>query len=57
MDQERIIIDLLKDDDNQAILDLSHRCPQDGVIKGYPDRSPHFQRILYSIQYHFLAVL
>ena len=48
----------MKDDDNQAILDLSHRCPQDGVIKGYPDRSPRFQRIHKQISeksYHMVA--
>ncbi len=41
----KVVIDLMTDDDNEAILNLSHRCPQDGVIAGYPDRSPNFQKI------------
>lgn len=58
MSKEKIIIDLLTHADNQAILDLSHRCPQDGVIKGYPDRSPDFRRIhqqLSKKSYHMVA--
>jgi len=38
-------IDFAEEKDNQAILSLSHRCPQHGVISGYPDRSPVFARI------------
>ncbi len=58
MATERIIIDQLTDADNEAILDLSHRCPQDGVIGGYPDRSPEFRRIHQQISkksYHMVA--
>ncbi len=58
MEKQRIIIDFLKETDNEAILELSHRCPQDGVIGGYPDRSPHFNRIhqqLSKKSYHMVA--
>ncbi len=58
MGDQRIVIDLMNDEDNQAILDLSHRCPQKGVIEGYPDRSPEFRRIhqqISSKSYHMVA--
>ncbi len=58
MKKEPVVIDLLKEDDNEAILDLSHRCPQHGIISGYPDRSPHFNRIhkqLSDKSYHMVA--
>jgi len=58
MTKEKVSIDLLTDDDNEAILRLSHQCPQDGVIKGYPDRSPVFRRIHKQISdksYHMVA--
>lgn len=45
MEKGRIKIDFLKDSDNEAILDLSHRCIQKGMISGYPDRTPFFSRI------------
>ncbi len=45
MDRHQVQINFLKDEDNEAILDLSCRCPQHGVISGYPDRSPVFNRI------------
>ncbi len=50
--------DLLTDEDNAAILELSHRCPQDGDIEAYPDRSPDFRRIhrqLSDKSYHIVA--
>ena len=58
MDKERVIIDQMTDEDNEAVLDLSHRCPQKGVIEGYPDRSPVFRRIHQQISkksYHMVA--
>ncbi len=58
MTNEKIIIDLMTDADNEEILNLSHRCPQDGVIAGYPDRSPEFRRIHQQISrksYHMVA--
>jgi hypothetical protein len=58
MSKEKITLDLLTDADNEAILTLSHQCPQDGVIKGYPDRSPTFSRIhqqLSKKSYHIVA--
>lgn len=58
MATDKIVIDLMTDDDNDAILDLSHRCPQNGVIAGYPDRSPVFRRIHQQISpksYHIVA--
>lgn len=58
MSQEKIIVDLMEESDNKAILELSHRCPQHGVISGYPDRSPEFRRIHQQISkksYHFVA--
>ena len=58
MSKERVILDLLTDSDNDAILKLSHQCPQDGVIKGYPDRSPEFRKIHKQISvksYHIVA--
>ena len=58
MSQEKVVIDLMQDSDNQAILELSHRCPQDGVIEGYPDRAPEFRKIHQQISeksYHFVA--
>jgi GNAT superfamily N-acetyltransferase len=58
MTKDKITIDLLTDADNDSILTLSHQCPQDGVIKGYPDRSPVFRRIhqqLSKKSYHIVA--
>lgn len=58
MSSERIVIDLMNDEDNEAILKLSHQCPQDGVIAGYPDRSPEFRKIHQLISkksYHMVA--
>ena len=58
MSKEKVVIDLMSDADNEAILALSHRCPQDGVIGGYPDRSPEFRRIhqqLSKKSYHMVA--
>jgi predicted N-acetyltransferase YhbS len=58
MDKDRIVIDLMTEDDNEAILALSHRCPQKGVIEGYPDRSPVFRRIHQQVSeksYHMVA--
>ncbi|MCD6347265.1 MAG: GNAT family N-acetyltransferase, partial [Bacteroidales bacterium] len=58
MEKQKITIDFLQDTDNEAILKLSHRCPQNGVIGGYPDRSPEFRRIhkqLSDKSYHMVA--
>jgi len=58
MEKQKITIDFLTDADNEAILALSHRCPQDGMIGGYPDRSPEFRRIHQQISkksYHKVA--
>lgn len=58
MTKEKTIIELMKDSDNDAILELSHRCPQHGVISGYPDRSPEFNRIhklISNDSYHMVA--
>lgn len=58
MEQEKLVIDLMTDADNDAILKLSHQCPQDGVIGGYPDRSPEFRKIHQQISkksYHMVA--
>lgn len=58
MEKQKITIDFLTDADNEAILALSHRCPQDGIIGGYPDRSPEFRRIHQQISkksYHKVA--
>lgn len=45
MEAQKLVIDFLKEEDNDAILDLSHRCIQHGAISVYPDRSPKFNRI------------
>lgn len=45
MEKLKIEIDFLKDEDNDAILELSHRCIQHGKISVYPDRSPVFNRL------------
>src|SRR5210317_2224200 len=45
MEENKLVIDFLKEEDNEAILDLSHRCIQKGKISVYPDRSPKFNRI------------
>ncbi len=58
MEKLKIRIDFLKDEDNDAILDLSHRCIQQGVISVYPDRSPEFNRLhkqIDSESFHFVA--
>ncbi len=44
-ERKKVIIDLLREEDNGAILDLSHRCIQHGVMSVYPDRTPVFNRI------------
>ena len=44
-ERKNVTVDFLKDDDNEAVLNLSHRCVQHGVISVYPDRSPVFNRI------------
>jgi len=45
MEKGKILIDFFKPEDNEALLDLSHRCVQHGIISVYPDRSPTFDRI------------
>lgn len=45
MKRVRVDINLMKKEDNEAILDLSHRCIQEGVLSVYPDRTPEFSRI------------
>ncbi|MCK5821415.1 MAG: GNAT family N-acetyltransferase, partial [Bacteroidales bacterium] len=58
MEKQKITIDFMTDADNEAILSLSHRCPQDGMIGGYPDRSPEFRRIHQQVSkksYHKVA--
>lgn len=58
MEKQTIQIDFLKDSDNEAAIALSHRCPQHGVISGYPDRSPVFNRIQKQIDpdsFHLVA--
>ena len=46
-------------EDNEAILKLSHRCFQEGMITLYPDRSPQFNRIHRQLDpesYHVVAL-
>ena len=45
MKRARVDINLMTKEDNKAILDLSHRCIQEGVLSVYPDRTPEFTRI------------
>ncbi len=44
-ERKKVTIDFLRKGDNEAILDLSHRCIQQGVMSVYPDRTPIFNRI------------
>ena len=53
-----IKIRLAKDSDDEKIRDLSRRCPQEGVITFFPDRTPRFNtlhRILDDGAWHYVA--
>ena len=57
--EQRVVIRLAEDQDNQGVLDLSPRCSQEGMITMYPDRSPVFNRLhrlLDPGSYHVIAV-
>ena len=44
--------------DNESILKLSHRCPMEGMLTLYPDRSPVFNRLLHQLDskaYHAIV--
>ena len=55
----KVLIRLAEDSDNQAVLELSSRCAQSGMVTMYPDRSPVFNRIhslLDPDSYHLISI-
>jgi hypothetical protein len=56
---KRVSVRLAEGKDNQAVLELSPRCVQQGMVTMYPDRSPVFNRIhelLDPGSYHLIAL-